>query len=206
MTAVAARVLALAFLVVPMGAAAQTPEMQRPRPGGAAPSIPEHVRAQLWPERQLTPVEQELKDHVTVLSDSLVRIDATGSQIARQTRAGASAAIVRSSARTLAGDCSRAGRVTGSVSTFAAMLTTSDAKWGEPAVRGWRSGLAELTRELARCERSATAMVEGAAGSDGDQLQGISARAGQALLAYRRTEGALLRTLKISIDPLRKMR
>ena len=206
MTAVAPRWLMLALLIVPVGAAAQGPPIERPRPGGGAPAIPEHVRAQLWPERQLSPVEQELKDHVTLLSDSLTRIDATGSQIARQARAGASAAIVRASARALTGDCARAARATGPVSAFAATVTTGDAKWGEPAVRSWRSGLTQLSRDLAQCERAASAMIEGATSADGEKLQAVSTRVGQALLAYRRSEEALLRTLQISIDPLRKTR
>jgi hypothetical protein len=204
--AVTARLLTLALLVAPAGAAAQTPNMPAPRPGGSGPALPPHVQAQLWPERELSPVEQELKQHVTTLGDSLTRIDATGAMIERQSRSGASAAIVRSSARNLATDCARAGRAAVPATTFAGTLSTNDAKWGEPAVRGWRSGLANLGRDLSACERAATAFVASGSATDADALREVSQRVGQGLIAYRRTEQALLRTLKLDVQPGNKSR
>jgi hypothetical protein len=205
--AVTAKALTLALLLAPAGVAAQgAPNMPSPRPGGAGPALPPHVQAQLWPERELSPVEQELKQHVTTLGDSLVRIDATGAMIERQSRAGASAAIVRSSARNLAADCSRAGRAAVPATSFAATLSTNDAKWGEPAVRGWRSGLATLGRDLSACERAANAFVETGTAADADALRDVSHRVGQGLVTYRRSEQALLRTLKLSIEPVKKGR
>jgi len=195
----------LLALVVPVGAAAAQ-QVNSPRPGGARPDLPPHVQAQLWPERELSPVEQELKTHVTALSDSLTRIDATGAQIDRHFRAGANAAMARSSARTLATDCARAARTAQPAVQFAATLSTNDAKWGEPAVRGWRSGLAELMRQLSSCEQGANALTNAADGVSNERLAALATRVGQSLVEYRRTEQALLRTLKIDIDPVKKTR
>lgn len=204
MTAVTARLLVLAALVMPTGAAAAQ-QVTSPRPGGAPPDLPPHVQAQLWPTRELSPVEQELKNHVMTLTDSLTRIDATGAQIERHFRAGANAALARSAAHTLAADCARASRTAQPAIQFAATLSTSDAKWGEPAVRGWRSGLAELVRKLATCEQGASALAS-ADGESNEPLAALATRVGQALVDYRRSEQALLRTLKIDIDPVKKTR
>jgi hypothetical protein len=198
------RLLAAALILWPALASAQ--RVQSPRPGGAGPVLPPHVAAQLWPERELSPVEQELKQHVTVLGDSLTRIDAMGSMIERQSRSGASAGIVRSSARTLRDDCARAGRTSAPVVSFAATLSTNDAKWGEPAVRGWRSGLAALTQQLTACEEALQGLSERATAEDVERLQRVSQRTGQALSDYRRTEQALIRTLKIEISPIKRSR
>ncbi len=202
---VALRALALVVLVAPLTATAQS-SVTSPRPGGPGPDLPPHVREQLWPERALSPVEAELKQHVVVLTDSLRRIDAIKAQIDRQTRAGTNAGIVRSSARTLASDCARGNRTMGPVQNFAGGLTTSDPKWGDPAVRDWRNGLAALTRALTTCEQAATALIDKATAEDSERLQAVSERASQALVAYRRTEQGLLNTLKISIDPAKRDR
>jgi hypothetical protein len=205
-TVAATRLMILALLTAPAAVAAQAPNMPSPRPGGSAPNLPPHVAAQLWPERELSPVEQELKRHVTVLGDSLTRVDATGALIERQSRAGASAALVRSASRNLANDCIKAGRATTPATAFAATLSTNNARWGEPAVRAWRSGLATLTRELATCERAANGFVAGATAEDAERLREVSNRVGQALVEYRRAEQALLRTLKLPITPDQKSR
>jgi hypothetical protein len=199
---VVARRLTCALLVAPLTLTAQA--VTSPRPGGAPLNLPPHIQAQLWPERQLSPVEQELKLHVTALGDSLTKVDATGAMIARQTRAGSSTGIVRSSARTLSGDCARVGRSVAPATTFAADLTTSDQKWGDPAVRAWRSGLAALSVQMTACERDATALVGGT--PDGQRLHDVSLRASRAVADYRRTEEGLLRTLRMDVIPPRKSR
>lgn len=206
MNAVTARLVTFAVLIAPLGVNAQAPNMPSPRPGGSGPALPPHVQAQLWPERELSPVEQELKRHVTALTDSLTRVDATGALIQRQSRAGASTAIVRSSARNLANDCARAARATTPATAFAGTLSTNNAQWGEPAVRGWRTGLATLARDLGACERAASGFVTSGKAEDAEALRQVSERVGQGLVAYRRTEQALLRTLKIDATPGSKSR
>lgn len=199
MIAVATRLFALALLAAPATAAAQQ-VIPSPRPGGSAPRLPPHIASQLWPERELSPTELELKNHVITLGDSLTRVEATGAQVERHFRSGASTAVVRSSARNLASDCVRAGRTTGPVGQFAATLSTSDPKWGEPAVRAWRLGLTELARQLTGCEQGASAIVS-ATDVSAERLATVADRVGRALVEYRRSEQALLRTLKITIDP-----
>jgi hypothetical protein len=78
---------------------------------------------------------------------------------------------------------------------------------GTAAVRAWRSGLTALRRELSACETDASAVVVGASsGTAGERLTAVATKVGQALSEYRRTEQALIRTLKIEISPLKKSR
>lgn len=205
MIAVTVRLFVVATLVAPMSALAAQ-QVTSPRPGGGPPNLPPHVQAQLWPTRELSPAEQELKTHVTALTDSLTRIDATGTLIERNFRSGASVAMARSAARSLTIDCARAARTAQPAVAFAATLSTSDPKWGEPAVRAWRAGLGELVRQLGSCEQAAQAQVAGGTEPSHDQLAAIAARVGQALVDYRRSEQGLLRTLKIDMDPVKKSR
>ena len=129
MIAVTVRLFVVAALVAPMSALAAQ-QVTSPRPGGGPPNLPPHVQAQLWPTRELSPAEQELKTHVTALTDSLTRIDATGTLIERNFRSGASVAMARSAARSLTIDCARAARTAQPAVAFAATLSTSDPKWG----------------------------------------------------------------------------
>jgi hypothetical protein len=203
-SAAAYRILAVALLLLPTTVVAQ--QRISPRPGDGGGHLPQHIRDQLWPERELTPVEQQLKHQVVTLGDSLTRIDATGAQIERHFRAGASAGMVRSSARTLATDCARAGRTTGPVIGFASTLTTNDAKWGEPAVRNWRSALAELAQQLDTCRQRAGDVAADSAPPSAEHLVQASQRIGQALVTYRRVEQALIATLRIQISPIKQAR
>jgi hypothetical protein len=200
---VASRFLVLALLLAPAVAPAQ---VNSPRPGGAPPTLPSHIQAQLWPDRELSPLEQQLKNHVVTLADSLTRIDAVGSRIDRSLRSAASPAMIRSNARVLAGDCSSAGRATAPIIPFAETLVTNDAKWGEPAVRGWRSALGTLAQELAVCEQSAAALAEAEVAPSAERLEQNASRIRRALVTYRRAEQGLIRTLKIEIDPAKKTR
>ena len=62
MIAVTVRLFVVATLVAPMSALAAQ-QVTSPRPGGGPPNLPPHVQAQLWPTRELSPAEQELKTH-----------------------------------------------------------------------------------------------------------------------------------------------
>src|SRR5688572_3937527 len=120
--------LSLALIAVP--AAAQAQQVIRPRPGQQGEiGLPPHVQEQLWPTRELSPVEQRLKDHATALFDSLGSVRATNARVARQTTANASPAIIRSASRALAGDCARAVRTAGPAAEFGATLSTDNARW-----------------------------------------------------------------------------
>jgi hypothetical protein len=194
--------------VLAVPAALVSQQVIQPQSGGSKgwDNLPDHVRSQLWPERELSPVEQQLKDQVIILTDSLRRVDAIGVQIERNFRGAASIAMVRSNARELAAACARAGRTTEPAIAFAATLSTSDTKWGEPAVRGWRSGLADLARHLGTCEAKATAMVADSVVPSAERLAQVASQVGQGLVDYRRTEQALIATLRIEISPIRQSR
>ncbi len=194
--------LALALIVAPTFAQAQ--QVISPRPGQQGRlNLPPHVEEQLWPQRQLSPAEQQLKDHVIVLMDTLGVVRATNARVARQTSAGASAAVIRSVSRALANDCGRAVRTAGPVAEYGASLSTDNARWGDTAIERWRNALADLTSAMTSCEEAAIAQIEG---RDGKSLAAIAQRAEAAVVSYQRAESALLNTLQIKIDPRKDRR
>ena len=175
--------IALALSAVSLPLAAQAP-------GGNAKNLPPHVQEQLWPEREMTPVEHELRERVYVMRDSLTRVHATVSMLQRQQRSQASAAVIRSTARALAAECVRSGRVADSMAVFAAGFSSNDPKWGEPTVRAYRAALSDLVTGMRRCHEVMTAQVEA-----------TETAAGDAVGRYDRAEKDLFRTLKIRLDP-----
>src|SRR5690606_427309 len=101
--------LASAAVVLPNLAAAQRAPTS-PRGGDTRGSIPPHVREQLWPTRDLSPAEQQLKNLVLVLGDSIRPVEASHQHASRQQRAGANPTLFRSTGRTLSLNCGRAMR------------------------------------------------------------------------------------------------
>jgi hypothetical protein len=170
------------------------------QPGRNAGQLPPHVVEHLWPERELSPTEQEFKDRVIVIRDSLGRIRATASQLQRQQRSGAGIGVIRSSARALADDCARGRRSAESMAGFAATLTTNDAEWGLPAVLAYRAALGELDTGLRQCSEAIAGEVERSE-PDVDRVLTIATAAHTAVTRYDRAELDLLRTLKIRVDP-----
>lgn len=184
-------VTALAGLALP--AAAQ-------QPGSNAKNLPPHVAGHLWPQRELSPVEQELKDRVVTMRDTLTRVHATVAMLQRQQRARAAAGVLRSTARTLAADCARSGRSAASMVEFAATFSTNDPKWGEPTVRAYRTALDDLVAGMRRCSEAMTTHVE-ASEPDRDRLVAAAGAATEVVSRYDRAEMDLFRTLKIRLDP-----
>lgn len=172
-------------------------------PGANAKHLPPHVAEHLWPERELTATEQELKDRVQVMRDSLTRVHATVSLLQRQQRSQAGAGILRSTARALAADCARSGRVAESMAAFAADFATNDAKWGEPTVRAYRASLADMVGAMRRCTEAVTAEVDD---PDVTRLRAAADAADESVRRYDRAEWDLFRTLKIRLDPREKAR
>lgn len=170
------------------------------RPGANADRLPPHIQAQLWPERELSPVEQELKDRVIVMRDTLTRVHATVSLLQRQERSGAGVGVVRSTARSLAGDCARGRRVGEGMAAFAATLSTDDAKWGEPTVRAFRAAVTELVTAMERCQ-STQAGHAAAPTPDAAKVLADALATQETVLRYDRAEKDLIRTLKIRIEP-----
>lgn len=187
----AALVIALAGLALP--AAAQ-------QPGSNAKNLPPHVAGHLWPQRELSPVEQELKDRVVTMRDTLTRVHATVAMLQRQHRARAATGVIRSTARTLAADCARSGRLASSMAEFAATFSTNDPKWGEPSVRAYRTALDDLVAGMRRCNESVTVQVE-ADEPNLDRLAAAGTQATEVVSRYDRAELDLFRTLKIRLDP-----
>lgn len=170
------------------------------QPGSNAKNLPPHVAGHLWPQRELSPVEQELKDRVVTMRDTLTRVHATVVMLQRQQRARAAAGVLRSTARALAADCARSTRLAASMVEFAATLSTNDPKWGEPTVRAYRTALDDLVAGMRRCSDAMTTQVE-ASEPDRDRLFAAAGAATEVVSRYDRAEMDLFRTLKIRLDP-----
>lgn len=194
-------IVAHRFAVTVLLAGTATLPVAAQNPGANAKDLPPHVVEQLWPERELTATEQELKDRVQVMRDSLTRIHATVSLLQRQQRSQASVGILRSTARALAADCARGGRNAESMSAFAASFATNDSKWGEPTVRAYQAALADMVGAMRRCTEAVTAEVED---PDVAKLRAAANAADESVRRYDRAELDLFRTLKIRLNPREK--
>jgi hypothetical protein len=170
-------------------------------PGSNATDLPPLVREQLWPTQHLSRPKQELKQRTLVARDTLTQIESDVSLIRRQ-RLG-SPAVLASTARSLVADCQRGGRTAKWLASYATSLSTSDNKWGAPAVRDYRAGIAQLERGMAACSTAVTRELQAKA-VDPDRLMTIAKAAHASVAEYRRTEEGLLKTLNIKIDPREK--
>ena len=84
--------------------------------------------------------------------------------------------------------------------TFAAGLTTDNARWGETALTAYRESLVSLQRALTACEQQAKDAAEGKA-ADPDRLVATATTTRGAVRDYERALRGLLRTLKIRLEP-----
>lgn len=187
-------VLALIILAAPL--AAQAPSGER-RIG-----IGQKYKSKaedLWPERALSPAEEELKTRVVVLRDTLFTIDATAARLLRANAAG-KPSVVTATGRALGVDCARGVRAAAVMSAHARGLSTSNKKWGDGALNTYRSALADLDTTLRRCETMGTFK----AGTPVPSTAAFAELATGTIAAIRRYEAAqkgLFRTLQIPLDP-----
>lgn len=152
----------------------------------------------LWPERPLSPAEEDLRDRIVVLRDSLHFVESTAARLNRGLQG--SPAVTLATGRTLNGDCQAAARATGVMREFAAGLSTDNAKWGDKALEDFRSTLAKLERSLNSCDAT-TAKAVASAAPDVKALDATQVQAVAAIRNYDRAAKGLLRTLKIPLDP-----
>ncbi len=187
-------VLALAVLAAPLAAQAPT---TAPRVGQGQKY--KSKAEDLWPERALSPAEQELKAKVIVLRDTLFAIDATAARLLRANAAG-KPSVVTASGRALGTDCARGVRATAVMSTHARGLSTSNKKWGDGALNTFRTALADLDKQLRRCESAGTVAPR----STPPSTTAFAELATSTVAAIRRYEVAqkgLFKTLQIPLDP-----
>lgn len=167
----------------------------------ATSGLAPHIRAQLWPERELSPVEQEFKDNIIVLRDTLAAVDGASALLERQVRAGTSMAVIRSSGRTIANNCAKSARASGVMKDYAAGLSTDNARWGEPAIRSFRVGVDRLVRAMGVCQEAIGAELARDSGPRAARLAELVGTARLAVGEYTRSADDLIRTLKVPIDP-----
>lgn len=154
----------------------------------------------LWPERELTPAESELKVAVLVLRDSLYQVDAAVERVERGRRGDASPAVLRSAGLALVGECIRGDRAAGRMQTHAAGLSTNNTRWGDGSLVNYRDALSALRRELTACQQKARAAADGK-NADPDRLVAAAGTTRTAVREYERALRGLLQTLKIKVDP-----
>lgn len=152
----------------------------------------------LWPERPLSPAEQELRDAVVVLRDTLYMVEATAARLERGL--GGSPAVLRATGRTLNAECARGARATGVMRAYAAGLSTDNAKWGDVALGDFRKALATLESAMTNCN-SASAKALESNPVDGPALKKAQTSTVLAIRDYERSAKGLLRTLNIQLDP-----
>lgn len=159
------------------------------------------TRAQLWPERALSPAEQELKDHIIVLRDSLAGVDAAAALAQRQALAKNSKAVVRSSGLSLQRQCDRSVRASGVMREYSVAIATDDEKWGQPAVRTFRAAVVDLLQAMTKCSDSIGQLDFTNAESNAyNKLGSIALESRNAIAAYSSAASGLLNTLKIPIE------
>ena len=167
----------------------------------ASADLPPHVRAQLWPTRPLSPAEQELKDRVIVLRDSVAVLDGSVALLQRQQRGNAASGVLRSSGRRIATNCAAGHRAAEVMEAYARDLTTDNARWGETAVRTFRDGVGQLVRETAACERTLGEVLAADGAPDPERLAAVARAVERSTAIYTNAVNGLLNTLEIRIDP-----
>jgi hypothetical protein len=152
----------------------------------------------LWPERPLSPAEQELRDAVVVLRDTLYNVDATAARLERGLQG--SPAVLRATGRTLNAECARGARATGVMRAYAAGLSTDNAKWGEVALTDFRKALTTLEAAMTSCDMASAKAIENTP-VDAAALKAAQTKTVLAIRDYERSVKGLLRTLNIPLDP-----
>jgi hypothetical protein len=152
----------------------------------------------LWPERPLSPAEQELRDAIVVLRDTLYTVDAVAARLERGLEG--SPAVLRATGRTLNAECARGARATGLMRAYAAGLSTDNAKWGEVALTDFRKALATLEAAMTDCGQASAKAIESNP-ADADALKAAKTKTVAAIRDYERSVKGLLRTLNIPLDP-----
>lgn len=152
----------------------------------------------LWPERPLSPAEQELRTAIVVLRDTLYSVDATAARLERGLEG--SPAVLLSTGRTLNAECARGARATGVMRAYAAGLSTDNAKWGDVALTDFRKALASLENAMISCDQG-TAKAIAVTPVDGPALKLAQTKTVAAIRNYERSVKGLLRTLNIPLDP-----
>jgi hypothetical protein len=158
------------------------------------------IKSQLWPQKELSPTQQEYKDRVVAMRDTVTRLKATIEQVERARRSRTSTAVLASATRVLGRDCGVVRRNAQEMRTWAAGLSTDDPRFGEPAVRAFRSALERLERGMGSCAQRITTMVATDA-IDPDRVLAVMDDARGLLEDYERAAKDLTRTLDISIEP-----
>jgi hypothetical protein len=152
----------------------------------------------LWPERPLSPAEQELRAAVVVLRDTLYTVEATAARVERGLQG--SPAVLRSTGRTLKAECARGARATGTMRAYAMGLSTDNARWGEVALTDFRKALTTLETAMGNCDQISAKAIE-ADPVDAAALKKAQVSTVLAIRDYERSVKGLLRTLNIQLDP-----
>jgi hypothetical protein len=152
----------------------------------------------LWPERPLSPAEQELRDAVVVLRDTLYAVEATAARIERGL--AGSPAVLRATGRTFNTECARGARATGVMRAYAGGLSTDNTNWGQAALTDFRKALVTLEAAMVSCDQ-ASAKAIATTPVDAAALKAVQVKTVLAIREYERSAKGLLRTLDIQLDP-----
>lgn len=160
-----------------------------------------HVQNQLWPTRKLSPAETDFKERVVAMRDTIISLQATVEQADRARRTRNSPAVVYSLSRSVGTSCGRVERNGRELKTFAAGLTTNDPRFGEPAIRRFRTAIDSLHRTMGRCQSSLDQITaDGADKVDPDKILTVLNTVRSAMSNYLQAAEGLAKTLNIRIE------
>lgn len=152
----------------------------------------------LWPERPLSPPEQELREAIIVLRDTLYSVEAVGARLERGL--GGSPAVLLSTGRAFHLECARGARASGEMRRYAGGLSTNNAKWGDLALADFRASVTALEKAMQRCDEGSAKAIA-ATPLDKEALRLSQVNALKAIRDYQLSVKGLLRTLNIPLDP-----
>lgn len=171
---------------------------------GREKSLSPNVRSQLWPEQQLTPSQQEYKDNVVAMRDSVIRVKATIEQVDRARRRRNAPTVMLAASRRLIDDCQRVDRNAERLMPWAQGLSTDDPEFGEGALRTFREALADLKLQMASCGARLTQLTSHRDSLVRDEVYEVLQRSRKAISEYETATLSLTKTLKITILPTEK--
>ncbi len=159
-----------------------------------------HIQSQLWPDRELTPPEQEFKDRIVMMRDTVIALRATIDRADRARRTRNTPAVLMSQTNALSRDCVRVGRNSAPLVEWSATLSTNDNQFGEPALKRFRSAIRAVDAAAARCQTETARLTGNRDGLDPDGVYRLLSELRPVLSEYDQAAIALAKTLKIRID------
>ena len=150
-------------------------------------------------EDSLTPAKLQLRDYVSALRDSLVRVESVQARLVRA-RAAKMTSVVVSQGRELARNCTKGAAMVALTTKRIEPMNTQNEQ-GDLALHAYRSALATLGEDLRRCAHG-DSLTMASAPLDQGQLENIATAARASISQYDVVRDGLMKLLGITL-PIR---